>query len=266
MFSNLIESASHNSELKRRGSFFLFALGGYGILFAGIGVASVMAYDASLDRQNLELVSLISPTDYVKDTPAAVAHPKAAPAGTSTESLLAPPPSNDPTLVPKGAQASTTQAPPLPPGVTRYEVGPVDLNPVFGGPKGDGSTTGSGSNDTAFNGVKDIDPPPPINHVEPKTEKPKPTMSKGVVNSLATDLPKPKFTPFAIAAGAQGLVTVQILIDEKGKVVSARAISGHPLLVAEAVRAALGAKFTPTYLSGEPVKVSGIIKYNFQRQ
>ena len=58
-------------------------------------------------------------------------------------------------------------------------------------------------------------------------------------------------------------MNVQVLIDEQGKVISASAVSGHPLLQAAAVAAARGAKFSPTVLSGQPVKVSGVITYNF---
>jgi protein TonB len=54
-----------------------------------------------------------------------------------------------------------------------------------------------------------------------------------------------------------------VLIDENGSVVSASAVSGHPLLRAAAVQAARGARFSPTKLSGQPVKVSGVITYNF---
>jgi periplasmic protein TonB len=56
---------------------------------------------------------------------------------------------------------------------------------------------------------------------------------------------------------------VQVLVDESGNVISARAISGHPLLQAAAVAAAQQAKFAPTSLMGEPVKVSGVLTYNF---
>jgi outer membrane biosynthesis protein TonB len=56
---------------------------------------------------------------------------------------------------------------------------------------------------------------------------------------------------------------VQIIVDEGGRVISARAISGHPLLRAAAESAARQAKFSPTLLSGTPVKVTGIIVYNF---
>jgi TonB family protein len=61
-----------------------------------------------------------------------------------------------------------------------------------------------------------------------------------------------------------GQVTVQVLIDENGNVISASAASGHPLLRAAAVNAARASKFSPTKLSGQPVKVNGVIIYNFQ--
>lgn len=89
------------------------------------------------------------------------------------------------------------------------------------------------------------------------------TISGGVLNTKAISLPRPPYPPIARAAGASGSVSVQVLIDEKGNVVSASAVSGHPLLRAAAVNAARGAKFSPTMLSGQPVKVSGVITYNF---
>lgn len=88
-------------------------------------------------------------------------------------------------------------------------------------------------------------------------------IAKGVVNGNAISLPKPAYPAAAMAVRAEGAVNVQVLIDEEGKVVSAQAISGHPLLRAASEQAALGAKFKPTLLSGQPVKVSGIIVYNF---
>jgi protein TonB len=56
---------------------------------------------------------------------------------------------------------------------------------------------------------------------------------------------------------------VQVIIDEQGNVISAHAVEGHPLLQAVSVAAARQAKFSPTLLEGEPVKVTGVIKYNF---
>lgn len=95
---------------------------------------------------------------------------------------------------------------------------------------------------------------------EPRTPR---QIAGGVLNGKAISLPKPKFPPAARAVGASGAVSVQVLIDENGDVVSANAVSGHPLLRAASVEAARGAKFSPTQLSGQPVKVTGVITYNF---
>ena len=96
------------------------------------------------------------------------------------------------------------------------------------------------------------------------TEKPVPkTVSGGVVNSKATNLVKPSYPPAARAVKASGAVNVQVTISESGSVISASAVSGHPLLRAAAEAAARSSKFSPTLLSGQPVKVTGVIVYNF---
>ena len=89
------------------------------------------------------------------------------------------------------------------------------------------------------------------------------TISGGVLNGKAISKPQPPYPPAAKAARAQGAVVVQVTVDETGGVTSARAVSGHPLLQAAAVAAARQAKFSPTLLSGKPVKVSGMLTYNF---
>ncbi len=88
----------------------------------------------------------------------------------------------------------------------------------------------------------------------------------GVLNGKALELPKPEYPRIARAAHASGTVTVQVLIDEEGNVSKAHAVDGHPLLQAVSVAAARQAKFTPTLLEGEPVKVTGVIQYNFVAQ
>ncbi|HEX7318449.1 MAG TPA: TonB family protein [Pyrinomonadaceae bacterium] len=88
-------------------------------------------------------------------------------------------------------------------------------------------------------------------------------VSGGVLNGKAVSKPQPAYPPIARAAGASGTVTVQILIDEEGNVISASAVAGHPLLQAAAVAAARKAKFAPTTLQGQPVRVSGVVTYNF---
>lgn len=89
------------------------------------------------------------------------------------------------------------------------------------------------------------------------------TLTGGVVNSKALSLPKPGYPAAARAVNASGTVSVQVTIDEEGNVTATSAVSGHPLLRQAAVEAARGATFKPTFLSGHPVKVSGILVYNF---
>jgi protein TonB len=46
-------------------------------------------------------------------------------------------------------------------------------------------------------------------------------------------------------------------------VISAEAVSGQALLKAASVEAAKQAQFSPVLLSGQPVKVTGLLTYNF---
>jgi len=88
----------------------------------------------------------------------------------------------------------------------------------------------------------------------------------GVLNGKAVNLPSPEFPAIARQARASGSVKVQITIDEEGNVISAKAVAGHPLLQAAAVSAAQQARFSPTRLAGQPVKVQGVLIYNFVAQ
>ena len=89
------------------------------------------------------------------------------------------------------------------------------------------------------------------------------TISGGVLNGKAKSLPTPAYPPAARAVRASGSVSVQILVDETGKVVTASAVSGHPLLRSAAEQAAWQTNFEPTLLSGRPVKVSGVLTIKF---
>ncbi len=81
----------------------------------------------------------------------------------------------------------------------------------------------------------------------------------GMLNGKAIYLPVPE----APAGDANGVVIVAILVDEQGSVVDARAVSGPQHLQVAAVAAARLARFSPTLLMGEPVRVSGTLSYNF---
>lgn len=98
-----------------------------------------------------------------------------------------------------------------------------------------------------------------------RTNNSKP-ISGGVLNGKAVSLPKPPYPAIAKAAHASGTVVVQVTVDEDGNVTSAKAVSGHPLLQAAATQAARQARFSPTVLAGKPVKVNGVLTYNFEPQ
>ncbi len=89
--------------------------------------------------------------------------------------------------------------------------------------------------------------------------------SNSVINAKALSLPRPEYSPAAIAVNAGGVINVRVTLNEEGNVESAEAVSGHPLLQAASVEAAKQAKFQPVIVSGKPAKVSGIIVYNFAR-
>jgi periplasmic protein TonB len=263
MFTHLVESATHSGESRRRGLFFLGALGFYSIAFAAIGVGGVLAYDARLDQQSLELVSVVQPVEMLP-----VERPPIAPASPSkpnTNSVPVPtrtsePPSSDPTLAPKGVAVTTNQPPPVFHDGD-YKLGRLNLDP---GEDITGTNTGGGQPGGTKDSVKDEPPQPPASDSRAPNRKPI-TVSKGAVQGFAKFLPQPAYSPIARAAGIQGTVVVEILIDEKGNVISARAVSGPTLLHPEALKAAYRAKFNPTTLSGVPVRVSGVINYNFLR-
>lgn len=114
-------------------------------------------------------------------------------------------------------------------------------------------------------------PPKPAAESTPRPEPQEPAaprgpISGGVLNGRAVSLVKPAYPAIARSVHASGQVSVQVLIDESGNVISASAVSGHPLLRSSAVSAARASKFSPTRVSGQPVKVSGVIVYNFEAQ
>jgi TonB family protein len=87
--------------------------------------------------------------------------------------------------------------------------------------------------------------------------------SGGALQSSAVTRVEPVYPPLAKAARISGVVVVEVTVDEEGNVISALAISGHPLLKDASLTAARGWKFQPTMLSGTPVKVIGTITFNF---
>ncbi len=131
----------------------------------------------------------------------------------------------------------------------------VTLMPVSGGVPAS-LPTASSSSTASLNHVDDAPPVPVARILKP--------VSGGVLNGVAKNLPRPVYPEIARRSRTTGTVSVEVVVDETGRVVSARAVSGPATLQQAAVQAARLAQFSATKLSGQPVKVSGIINYNFQ--
>lgn len=85
----------------------------------------------------------------------------------------------------------------------------------------------------------------------------------GVLNANALYLPKPKYPEQAKAEALRGVVNVQVVIDERGNVISAIAVTGYELLREQAVKAARKARFKKMLIDCKRRKYTGIIVYNF---
>jgi protein TonB len=270
MFDNLVESTSHKGDLSRKGGFFLGTLAIYAVLGVVLFVVGVVTYNDHLDALNMELMTMVAPVP-IQQQPEQQQKQESKPAevkdqqvATRTELIES---NNNPTKIPDKVSAVASKVPPVPPGGA--VLGRTNTEPV-GGPSGPvGPGTGSGG---TFGGTAppkvvvasdDEPPPPPKPTPEPRRNV---TISGGVLTGKAVSKPQPSYPPIARAARAAGTVVVSVTVDEAGKVVAAHAVSGNPLLTQAAVQAAYGWRFSPTLLSGQPVKVTGTISFVFNLQ
>jgi periplasmic protein TonB len=263
MFNNLIESSSHRSEFKRRGSFVFFTTVGYALFFAIAGVVSIYAYDARMTDQSLEIVTLLPPVEFVappNTTPNQPANPprrerNQQPVDQRQELIAS---INHPELTPPEISTTPNRIPPARDNILTL-VGSSNINSDIGGVPQPGATNSGSLTQNRGPVVTDLAVPPPALETRPIPE----VVRKRVINSEALSLPKPRYPTLAKQMGIQGTVSIQVLIDETGKVVSAKPLSGSPLLTTEAQKAAYKAEFSPTFVGDQAVKVSGVITYNF---
>jgi protein TonB len=259
MFDNLVESGSHKQDVTRKGSFILITLAVYAVLIVAAAIAGIMLAAANIDQQTLELTALIAPVPVQQQQQKEQPKPEKINLDKNVDvrkELIADVTRTD--LVPKTISAKASDVPPVRKGVVTMQ-GSSNSNAIA--PIAPGAGTGNIISGPAKVDVKTDDAPPP-----PPKPTPRAPISGGVLNGKAVRLVQPQYPPIARSAHASGQVSVQITIDENGNVISAHAVSGHPLLQAAAVGAARASKFTPTKLSGQPVKVSGVIIYNFVAQ
>jgi len=268
MFDKMIESNSAAADFRPRRNYFMVSTVVVGALFLAAVVISIYAGDIGLGNTDFELSELLAPIQ-------------------ATDPETEPPPSSRarneavsnelPSRVVNMVRVDETQLVPSTTSVVPNQfrarpIGDFELRPdgdrdPSGNPglaRGSNTPgTGLGLSKSSESKVTDDKPtpePPPVVRTQPNRTK-----YIGVINGIATYLPKPPYPPTAITMNIQGKVDVQVTIDETGKVISAKAASGHPFLRQAAEKAAWSARFSPTYLSKIPVKVTGVIIYNFTR-
>lgn len=275
MLEQLIESKSdartRASRIKYLATTLVLVVG---LAFSGV-LWSLFAKDLAIGSQALELSTMLAPVTIPENAPLALApsRPKQSPKQVSNEASRqtntlrieeSPKAPNAISVVPSAEKAR-------PNGAFKITLGP-EVNSQISASVLDRAT----NNQTDSDGIsfeqpvkvstQPIDtPPPPIKKTPPETPPVSKTLirSEGVINGKAKFLPKPPYPAAARAVKAGGEVSVQVTIDEGGRVISAKAVSGHPLLLQTAERAARNAKFDPTLLSKQPVKVTGVIVYKF---
>lgn len=269
MLDQLVESRSTAKENTRRGGFmFTTFVVIFTMLIAG-WLYSLFAKDYGMGNSDLELSTLVAPVPVPEDEPPPPPKPENEPEKKQVEK-------DTNVAVRKELIENIFQSTKIPDKTNteniKFKQMQLGVLNKQGSTDSDATSSGSGPARTGGGNspgivaketkpvVEDDDDTAPVI----KTPKPAPkTISGGVVNGKAISLPPPPYPAAAKAVGAKGAVSVQVLIDENGSVVSANAASGHPLLRSAAEQAARRARFRPTQLSGQPVKVSGVITYVF---
>lgn len=277
MLDNLVESRNDFQNTRRGGfmlttSILVFSLFASGILW------SLFAKDLGIGGESLELSSMVAPVVDVEPPKPEPETPKVKQEENSkvasTEIIRKENIANlDEPFIPKDISTKPSSSLSRPKNMN-FTIGDVDSTPSGSSSSEREGRVGTGTgeptgvkNQTAKIDDTDTEPPVIKKKEEPKVApKPPVTQSLGVINGKARSLPTPPYPPAARAVRAGGDVNVQVTIDEAGNVISARAVSGHALLRQSAESAARSAKFTPTLLSNQAVKVTGIIVYKFAMQ
>jgi TonB family protein len=269
MFDKLVESDTTGAEFKNRSRYFMVSSVVVGILFLTAVVYSLYAADIGLGSGNFDIADLLAPveTDAPEERPQPANPERSTASDRQTVRPVLMEETQSSTRIPTGVSADRNLVRTL--SADRFEnvsVGPVASDGIGNlavGPSCRVDCSGTGSRsavEPAETEIAEIKPPPPVVKSKPvliKTSK--------VLNGSALSLPKPAYPQPAVVLNLQGSVRVQVTIDETGRVISAKAADGHPFFRQAAENAARNAKFNPTYLNDNAVKVTGVIVYNFRR-
>lgn len=253
MFDQLVVS----SPQRRRhttGKFFLMTSALYVLAIAGAFAVSVLAFDPKLADLNevtiirlpAAFVSKPPPTDFVGGPISDDKHPPDFRNVARLENL-----SSDHSVTP----------PIIDRGIGDPGVGSSD-GP--GGPGGPGIDFGVIGGDAKGDPSPRPDPPKPKPAVQPTPDQRPLRVVSEILQGKAIERAVPGYPELAKKIRLQGDVSVEVIVSPDGRVESARAVSGHPMLASAAVDAARRWRFGPTLLNGIPVRVTGVIVFVFK--
>jgi protein TonB len=276
MLEQLVVSSGHRKESRKFRAFFL---GTAVLVLVGcfsVFVWSIMAAELTLTDDGLELSAMIAPVPIPAVEPPKPEPPQQQPQREQAASKdevahrqsIIQRPDESPLVPDKISTTPMTQKTRPASGLVKIDAGPETDGAYSEGPhtgNGGGGTPGTvpGSGSPIAENIGGDEKPPVMPKKDSEPAK-KPAMkSGGVLNGEAKYLPVPIYPAPAKIMHISDSVSVQVVIDEKGNVISAKAVSGHTLLRFAAESAARQAKFSSTFLTGQPVKVTGVIIYKF---
>lgn len=108
-------------------------------------------------------------------------------------------------------------------------------------------------------------PPPPPPAATPTTQKTEKSAPSAPLPGSILSKVSPVFPTFARQVNASGEVKVMVQINEQGRVTSAKAVSGHPVLQGAAEEAAKRWVFSPAILAGKAVPSQTVLVFTFVR-
>lgn len=248
MFEKLVESSGKRSG-RRAGRYFALTTLIYAVALTGLVIGAIVGFSPALAEDHVLEVVLTPPPPPAGPPPAPIVQNMTRVA--SAANIFVPPTRPPEHILPASE-------------VDKYPM-PVLRPAVPGAPPGDGLGDGSvaGGRDVAEYVPPPPTPPPAELTPTPVVERNPRKVSEGVLQGSAVKKVKPSYPVIARNIRVSGPVQVLVVISEEGRVMEAAALSGHPMLRSAAVEAARQWLFAPTTLNKTPVKVQGVLTFNF---
>jgi TonB family protein len=257
MFEQMIVSSAGRSERRIAryliGAFFLY----------GLALAAALALSVALADPHLALAA--SGTKLLAIAPAAPRSGEPGPSGPRQPSP-APDPLHVRPLTELLEHSSDRPVSPRPPGFEDLHIGgDWSGNGADSPGHGNGAETADGLVVQLAVSSPEAPLPKPVKQPADKAKDRAPLKVSGtILQGKAIERRIPDYPQLARQIHLEGQVVVEVVISPDGRVESARAVSGHPLLVKAASDAAWGWRFQPTMIGDVPVRVTGVLTFVFK--